>query len=235
MNPNVSPRTQRIKNPFSIPPLENGDRLTREEFHRRYEAMPENVKAELIGGVVYMSSPVRVKNHGKPHSIIMVALGTYFFATSGTELLDNTTFIVNENYEPQPDAVLRIDERHGGKSWVNEEDYLEGSPELVVEIAASTASYDLHDKLEIYERKGIQEYIVWRVLDRQIDWFNLENGRYVKLAQNKQGVIESKVFPGLRLNINAMLNEDLPQVSSDLQKGLQSKKYKEFAGRLKKQ
>lgn len=235
MNPNVSPQPPQNKKRFSIPPLENGDRLTREEFHRRYEAMPENVKAELIGGVVYMSSPVRVKNHGKPHSIMMSCLGAYFFATNGVELLDNTTFIVNKDYEPQPDAVLRIDERYGGKSWVNEEDYLEGSPELVVEIAASTVSYDLHDKLEIYERKGIREYIVWRVLDRQIDWFNLENDRYVRLAQNKQGVIESKVFPGLRLNIKAMLDEDLPQVSSDLQKGLQGKKHKEFAGRIGKQ
>lgn len=234
MNPNVSPQSQRLKNRFSVPPLENGDRLTREEFHRRYEAMPENVKAELIGGIVYMSSPVRVKNHGEPHSVMMSCLGTYFLATKGVKLLDNATFIVDENYEPQPDAVLRIDEKHGGKSWVNEDDYLEGSPELVVEIAASTASYDLHDKFEIYERKGIQEYIVWRVLDEQIDWFELETGSYVRLASNRQGVIESRVFPGLRLNVKAMLDEDLPQVSSDLQKGLQSKKHKEFIARLNK-
>jgi len=235
MNPNISSQSQRIKNRFSIPPLENGDRLTREEFHRRYEAMPENVKAELIKGVVYMSSPVRVRNHGEPHSLMMSCLGVYFLSTKGVKMLDNTTFIVDEDYEPQPDAVLRVDEKHGGKSWVNEEDYLEGSPELVVEIAASTASYDLHDKLEIYEQKGIQEYIVWRVLDRQIDWFNLENGKYVRLAQNKQGVIESKVFPGLRLNVGAMLADDLQRVLSDLQKGLQSKKHKEFAGRIGKQ
>jgi len=236
MNPNVSSPARKIQNRFPVPPLENGDHLTREEFHRRYEAMPENVKAELIEGVVFMSSPVRAKNHGEPHSLMMSCLGLYFLSAEGAvKLLDNTTFIIDEKYEPQPDVVLRIDEKFGGKSWVSEEDYLEGSPELVVEIASSSVSFDLHDKLEIYEQKGIQEYIVWRVLEDQIDWFNLEGGRYVKLAQNKQGVIESKVFPGLRLNVKAMVNDDLQRVSSDLQKGLQSKKHKEFIRRIKKQ
>lgn len=235
MNPNVSTSNGTGKNRFIIPPLENGDHLTREEFHRRYEAMSENVKAELIGGIVYMASPVRVKNYGEPHSLIMSCFGFYFLSTKGVKLLDNTTFIVNDNYEPQPNTVLRLGEEYGGKSWVNEQDYLEGAPELIVEIAASTVSYDLYEKLEIYERKGVQEYIVWRVLDRQIDWFGLENGKYQKLEPNRQGIIESKVFAGLRLNIKAMLTDDLQMVLRDLQKGLQSKKYKEFVGRLKKQ
>jgi Uma2 family endonuclease len=216
------------------PLLENGDRLTREEFHRRYEAMPKNVKAELIKGVVYMASPVRVKNQGKPHSLIMSCLGLYFMSTKGVQLLDNTTFIVNEYHEPQPDCILRIEEDCGGKSWINDADYLEGSPELTVEIAASTASYDLHDKLEMYEQKGVQEYIVWRVLDKQIDWFELENGKYKKLSVNKQGIIESKVFTGLRLNVNAMLNNDLTKVLQDLQTGISSKSHKEFVNNLVK-
>lgn len=215
-----------------IPLLENGDRLTRAEFHRRYEAMPENVKAELIKGVVYMSSPVRVKNHGKPHARMMTILGYYQMLTKGLDLLDNTTFIASEFYEPQPDVVLRIEEEFGGKSWVNDDDYLEGAPELVVEIATSTASYDLHDKLEMYEQKGVQEYIVWRVLDGQIDWFQLVDGKYQKLLANKNGIVESKVFIGLRLNIKAMLKDDLQQVLADLQKGINTKKYKEFAKTL---
>jgi Uma2 family endonuclease len=217
-----------------IPLLENGDRLTREEFHRRYEAMPKNVKAELIKGVVYMASPVRVKNHGKPHSLMMSCLGLYFMSTKGVQLLDNTTFIVNEHHEPQPDCVLRIEEGCGGKSWINDDDYLEGSPELTVEIAASTASYDMHDKLKMYEQKGVQEYIVWRVLDNQIDWFSLENGKYQRLSENDRGIIESKVFSGLRLNINAMLNDDLTLVLRDLQSGITSKPHKEFVKNLVK-
>ena len=218
-----------------IPRLENGDRLTREEFHRRYEAMPENVKAELIKGVVYMASPVSLRKHGVPHAKIMSCLGLYQMSTEGINLSDNVTYIASNEYEPQPDGVLRIDETYGGKSWRNEDDYLEGAPELVVEISSSSVSYDLHDKLEIYEQKGVQEYIVWRVLDEQIDWFSLENGKYQRLAVNKKGIIESKVFPGLRLNTKAMLNDDSRTVLADLQTGLASKQYLEFAKKLGKQ
>lgn len=214
-----------------IPPLENGDRLNQKEFHRRYEAMPKNVKAELIKGIVYMASPVRVKNHGKPHSNLISCLGLYHLATEGLMLLDNTTFIANENYEPQPDIVLRIEEYCGGKSWINENDYLEGSPELVVEIASSSVSYDLHDKLEMYERKGVQEYIVWRVLDKKIDWFSLENNKYKKL-KDENGIVESKVFKGLRINVEALIADDLKTVLKDLQSGIESEDYKKFAEEL---
>lgn len=234
MNTQTLSQGRKFPKKISTPPLENGDRLTREEFHRRYEAMPENVKAELIEGVVFMSSPVRVKKHGKPHARIMGFLSYYQFTTKHIDLLDNVTYIANEKHEPQPDAVLRIEENCGGKSWININDYLEGAPELVVEIASSSASYDLHDKLEMYEQKGVQEYIVWRVLDKQIDWFGLEKGKYKKFVSDKQGIIESKVFPGLRLNAKAMLNDDLQRVLADLQKGLKSKKYKDFARQLSK-
>ncbi len=234
MNTQILSEPRKLPKKILIPPLENGDRLTREEFHRRYEAMPENVKAELIKGVVYLSSPVRVKKHGKPHGRIMSFLGIYQFSTKSIDLLDNVTYIANEKYEPQPDAVLRIEENYGGKSWVNDRDYLEGAPELVVEIASSSVSYDLHDKLEMYEQKGVQEYIVWRVLDNQIDWFGLEKGKYKKFVSDKQGIIESKVFPGLRLNVKAMLKDDLQKVLADLQKGLASSNYKSFVKQLSK-
>jgi len=234
MNTQILSEPRKLPKKILIPPLENGDRLTREEFHRRYEAMPENVKAELIKGVVYMSSPVRVKKHGKPHGRIMSFLGIYQFSTKSIDLLDNVTYIANEKYEPQPDAVLRIEENYGGKSWVNDRDYLEGAPELVVEIASSSVSYDLHDKLEMYEQKGVQEYIVWRVLDNKNDWFGLEKGKYKKFVSDKQGIIESKVFPGLRLNVKAMLKDDLQKVLADLQKGLASSNYKSFVKQLSK-
>lgn len=234
MNTQTLSQPRKLRKKVSIPPLENGDRLTQKEFHRRYEAMPENVKAELIKGVVYMSSPVRVRNHGEPHSLVMSCLGVYFLSTNGVKLLDNSTYIANEYYEPQPDIVLRIDEMHGGKSWINNNDYLEGAPELIVEIASSSASYDLHDKLELYEQKGVQEYIVWRVLDGKIDWFGLKDGKYKKFTADKQGIIESEVFPGLRLNVEAMLKDDLQKVLADLQKGLKSKKYKNFVKQLSK-
>lgn len=139
-----------------IPLLENGDRLTRAEFERRYEAMP-NVKAELIEGVVYMSSPVRITHHAKPHSRIMGWLFNYCVATNVVDFGDNATVRLDFDNEPQPDAVLYVKEEFGGNSYISADDYLEGSPELVVEIASSTASYDTTEKKTIYRRNGVKE------------------------------------------------------------------------------
>lgn len=201
-------------------PLEPGDRLTRAEFERRYHAMPSVKKAELIEGVVYMPSPVRLKHHGRPHALIVTWIGTYFAATPGLDMGDNTTVRLDPDNEPQPDVFLRIDEAHGGKSRVTPDDYLEGAPELVVEIASSTASYDLHEKLNVYRRNRVQEYLVWRVYDGQLDWFSLQDEQYVPLLPDKQAVIESRVFPGLRLNLAALLSGDLAKVLVELQEGI---------------
>lgn len=215
-----------------VPPLENGDRLTRDEFMRRYEAMP-NVKAELIKGIVYMSSPVRVKNHGKPHSKINGILFFYATNTNGIEIADNVTLNLDEDVNVQPDVVMWIDENCGGNAFVTNEDYLQGSPELLVEIAASTKSYDLYDKFDAYRSNGVKEYVVWRVLDEEIDWFALdENGKYVSLEQDESGIVESKVFKGLRLNIKALLDNDLQQVMNDLQNGIASKEHAIFVNSL---
>jgi Uma2 family endonuclease len=217
----------------TIPPLENGDRLTRAEFERRYEAMP-NIKAELIEGVVYMSSPVRVTHHAKPHSRIMGWLFNYCVETEGVDFADNATVRLDLDNEPQPDAVLYIKEEFGGNSYIAADDYLVGSPELVVEIASSTASYDTTEKKKIYRRNGVKEYIIWRVDDKEIDWFALEEGEYVSLEKDKNGVIESRFFGGLRLNVESILKDDLAKVLTDLQKGLKSKRHKDFVNSLTK-
>jgi Uma2 family endonuclease len=213
-------------------PLENGDRLTRAEFERRYDAMPGLKKAELIEGVVFMPSPVRFKKHAQPHSDIHGWLFTYRVATPGVSIGDNTTLRLDPDNEPQPDLVLRVDEALGGGSLVSDDDYLEGSPELIVEVAASTASYDLHDKFKIYRRNGVREYIVWRVYERQVDWFSLQNEKYVRLVADAEGVVESRVFPGLRLNVNALVAGDLERVLSDLQQGLASEAHAAFVQQL---
>lgn len=213
-------------------PLEPGDRLTRAEFERRYDAMPEVKKAELIEGVVYMPSPVRYKGHGKPHSDIHGLLFSYSVATPGVELADNATLRLDADNDPQPDLILRVDEAHGGKSFISEDDYLEGSPELIVDIASSSASYDLHEKFKVYRRNGVQEYLVWRVHDRQIDWFSLQEGKYAQLAPDDQGIIESRVFPGLRLNVSALLNGDLAKAVDDLQQGIGSTTHTVFVQNL---
>jgi Uma2 family endonuclease len=235
MATNVLSPSQNKKNNgrFAVPPLENGDRLTRAEFERRYEAMPEKVKAELIEGVVYMASPVRLKNHGEPHSRIVTWLGVYAADTEGVNFADNSTVRLDVDNEPQPDAVLFVKEKYGGNCFVSSDDYLEGAPELVVEIASSTASYDTTEKKKIYRRNNVKEYIIWRVYDQEIDWFVWENGEYIPLAPDRNGVIESRFFGGLRLNVAAVLRDDLGRVLSDLQKGIGSKRHKEFIKNLK--
>lgn len=215
-----------------IPELENGDRLKRGEFEQRFDAMPELKKAELIKGVVYMASPVRRKKHGKPHLFINAWIGTYLAATPGTDAADNSSVRVDEDNMPQPDADLRIEEECGGQSYVDEDDYLQNVPELVIEVASSTASYDLHDKLEMYLLNGAKEYLVWRVIDKQIDWFVSQAGTYVRLQPDEHGIIASTIFPGLRLAVNAMLAGDLATVFAELQKGIASDEHQAFVAQL---
>jgi Uma2 family endonuclease len=214
----------------NIPPLENGDRLSRSKFERRYQAMPNHQKAELIAGIVYVASPLRITQHGNPHARIMTWLGSYWAVTPGIELGDNSTVQLDQYNEPQPDALLRI--QTGGQSTVNEDGYVEGAPELIVEIAASTVSLDLHQKLEIYQLHQVQEYLVWRVEDDQLDWFQLQQGKYLKLQTDIEGILYSQMFPGLWLDQNALLTGNLAKVLRVLQKGLASGEHQSFLEKL---
>jgi Uma2 family endonuclease len=215
-----------------IPPLEPGDRLTRDEFERRYAAMPNLKKAELIEGVVYMPSPVRVYRHGKPHADLITWLGVYRAATPGVDGGDNTTAKLDLDNEPQPDAMLFIEPSRGGQVKVSKDDYIEGAPELVAEIASSSVSFDLHTKFNVYRRCGVKEYIVWRVLDQAIDWFILAGGAYQPLAPESDGVLKSRVFPGLWLDPQALLKGDLARVLAVLQYGIASPEHSEFVNQL---
>jgi Uma2 family endonuclease len=212
--------------------LENGDRLSRTEFERRYQAMPHLKKAELVEGVVYVSSPVRVRRHGKPHSNIILWLGLYEVNTPYLMVCDNTTVRLDLDNEPQPDALLRIDEERGGQSYISEDDYIEGAPELVVEVAASTASYDLHDKLRAYQRNGVQEYLVWLVQEKQFRWYVLQADQYVQQQPNDAGILMSQVFPGLWLAVDALLTGAMTQVLAVLQQGINSAEYQAFVEKL---
>ena len=215
---------------LTIPPLENGDKLTRHEFERRYHAMPNLKKAELIEGVVYVASPLRIKSHGEPHAYIMTWLGVYKAATPGIGFADNATVLIDADNESQPDALLRIET--GGQSRINKDDYVEGAPELIVEIAASSASYDLHEKLKVYRRNQVQEYLIWRVYDHQFDWFRLQQGEYIQLQPNADNIICSQIFPGLWLDKIALLGGDLGTVLAVLQQGLASPEHENFISRL---
>ncbi|MEA5500257.1 Uma2 family endonuclease [Limnoraphis robusta Tam1] len=215
----------------SIPPLENGDRLTRPEFERRYNQMP-NIKAELIEGVVYMASPLRHKQQVKPHSQIITWLGVYQAATAGIDLSIEPTVRLDLENEPQPDGVLLIEAEKGGKTQITEEGYLVGSPELIVEIAASSVSIDLGDKKRVYRRNGVQEYLVWQSYENQFNWFVLENGEYIQLQPDDAGIIRSRVFPGLWLAVNELLAGNMKQVLQVLQRGLESVEHQAFVEQL---
>ncbi len=215
-----------------IPPLEPGDRLTRPEFERRYQAMPHIKKAELLEGTVYMPSPVRLKNHGIPQVHFITWLGVYAAATPGVVPADNSTVRLDLDNETQPDGVLLIDPARGGQARISPDDYVEGAPELAGEIAASSVSYDLHVKLNVYRRSGVREYVVWRVLDGELDWFVLRDGQFARLTADANGIYRSEVFPGLWLDAQALLRGDLAQVVTVLQQGLANPEHAAFVARL---
>ncbi len=216
----------------TAPPLESGDRLSRREFERRYRAMPQIKKAELIEGVVYMPSPVHYKGHGEPHVHVMTWLGTYCAATPGVRAGDNTTVRLDVDNEVQPDALLRLEPTAGGRSRISEDDYIEGPPELIVEVAASSATIDLRDKMRVYRRHSVPEYVVWQVYDKRLDWFKLSEDDYVPLTPDESGVIRSQAFPGLVLAVVALLDGDIAKVLAELQKGLATAEHAALVERL---
>src|SRR5438309_7457255 len=154
----------------TLPPLREGDHLTREEFERRFDAMPELKKAELIEGVVYMGSPVSTDDHGKPEGDVGTWLGVYEAYTAGTQRAHNSTVRLDAKNVPQPDVFLRVLPEYGGRT-TTVKGYVVSGPELTTEVSATSASHDLHQKLQVFWRHGVQEYLVWRVWDRAIDWF----------------------------------------------------------------
>jgi Uma2 family endonuclease len=227
----ATPKTPRIMPP-QLPPLEPGDHLTREEFERRYDAMPQVKKAELIEGVVYMPSPVRFDRHASPHADLIWWLTHYRVFTPGVRVGDNGTVRLDLDNEPQPDGFMIILPGHGGQAVISPDDYIEGAPELAAEIAASSASFDLHTKMRVYRRNQVREYIVWRVLDDAIDWFVLRQSQYDRLPLSPAGYYQSEVFPGLWLDPAALANADLATVLQVLQQGLSSSEHAAFVARL---
>ncbi len=176
-----------------IPELCSGDVLTRDEFERRYEAMPHVKKAELIEGVVAMGSTVR---------------------------LQNTTVRLDLDNEFQPDLLLCVPAHAGGQARIDADDYVAGAPELVVEVAASSVSRDLHQKLAVYRRNGVREYVVHRVDDAAVDWFVLVHGAYERQVADAHGRFQSRVFPGLCLDVPALLRQDFAAVRAAVDEGI---------------
>ena len=220
--------TPAVEENLPVPPLNNGDHLTRAEFERIYAARPEIKKAELIEGVVYVPSPARHREHGKPHFNAIVWVGNFVAATPGVEGSDNATLRLDFENEPQPDALLRLLPEYGGNSRVGEDGYLEGPPELIVEVAASSASYDLNQKKRVYARSGVAEYIVYLAFEQRVIWFMLREGVYEELQPDEKGVLKSERFPGLWLQPDALLAGEIGHLLETLQRGLASQEHKTF-------
>lgn len=193
----------------AVPPLEAGDRLTRDEFHRRYLLHPEIKKAELIEGVVYVPSPVSY-HHSGPHALASAWLTLYAARHPIFDVHDNLTVRVEGENEVQPDVLLRRIE--GGSSLLGTDGYLHGPPELAFEVSASSVTYDVHVKKDLYRRIGVREYLVWRIFDRAIDWFLLQDGAYRVVQPGRDGFIESPYLAGLRLHVQAMLDGNRARV-----------------------
>ena len=192
-------------------PFENGDVLSREEFHRLYSECDELEHVELIEGVVYLPSPTRDKGHAEEQRLVIQWLDAYCAAHPGVTWLPPGSVLLDDRNEPEPDVRLI---REGNA--VYEDGYLASAPELIVEIAASSAARDLHQKKQAYERNGVREYMVWRTKEAGIDWFRLVDGKYERVEPGRDGVIESAEFPGLRLDVQAMVDGDRKRVLAAL-------------------
>jgi Uma2 family endonuclease len=209
-----------------IHPLQPGDRLTRAEFERRFDLTRNLKRAELIEGVVYIPPPIGPA-HGSKHAELGTWLGNYRTATPGTVSTITSSIRLDLDNEPQPDLALMIASEFGGNCRIDEDNFYSGAPELVAEISYSTVSFDLHQKKNLYRRHGVKEYLVWLVRDEAIYWFVLKDGEYIELA-DRDGVFDSTVFPGLRLDAKALLTGDLPGVQRALNEALALPEHQKF-------
>ena len=229
------PSTEQFRSqspPNRTAPLESGDRLTLYEFERRYAAATHIRKAELIEGVVYVASALRHEQHGKPHSRAITWLGVYQALTPAVESSIEPTVRLDLDNEPQPDAVLFIQPSAGGQIRLSEDGYIEGAPELILEVAASSVAIDTGSKKQAYRRNGVREYIIWQSYENQLDWFQLVEGDYVQLMPDEAGIIRSQIFPGLWLAVNDLLTSNMVRVLEVLQEGIASPEHQAFVQQL---
>jgi Uma2 family endonuclease len=215
---------------YKVPELVAGDFLSRDEFLRRWEAMPQVKRAELIRGVVYMPSPLS-REHGTTDQDVTTWVGVYKAATPGCEGMTNATWLMGEEESPQPDTSLRILPEYGGQSRT-EGRYAAGAPEFLAEVCVSSTAYDLHQKLEVYQEAGVREYLAVLMREREVRWHRLAGGRFEVVPAPAGGVYRSAVFPGLWLDAPALLRGDLARVLAVLNEGLGSPEHRQFVEEL---
>lgn len=215
-----------------LPVLEQGDCLTRDEFERRCHRMPQVKKAELIEGIVHMPSPVRANQHGGPHAHLGTVVGFYEAETPSVRQFNNSSVRLDLENEPQPDLVLIIGPGKGGQARISDDDYIEGAPELCIEVSGSTVSYDLNQKKRAFRRNGVREYLVWLTREGRLILWELRDGEYQEIPADADGILKSRVFPGLWFDSAALLEGNLKRALATLQKGIASEEHEAFAGAL---
>ncbi len=214
----------------TIPPLEPGQHLDRAEFHARYEAMPPETRAELIGGVVFMP-PMLGSDHGDNHVPVVGIFFIYQSVTPGVRANIESTTVLDHRNEVQPDCSLRILEASGGQTRTIPE-WIEGAPELVVEIARSSRSIDLGPKLEEYRRAGVIEYVVLAIDPDEVFWHERIGEAFSQVTPGEDGVYRSKVFPGLWFDPVAFFRGDAQALIATLEAGLASPEHADFVAEL---
>jgi Uma2 family endonuclease len=198
------------------PPLESGDVLDGAEYWRRYCATSDKLKSERINGKVYIMSPLRAVYHGNPHLLLAQWIAT--FAMHDPTLIgsDNATVRMNADNDPQPDLCLL---RVNGQTRFDDEGYILGAPELIVEVAGSSASYDFREKRDVYEAAGVGEYLVFETIEGRIEWWRADNGRFVDISQ-VDGIYKSVLFPGLWLDAEALRAANALKLIQTLEQGM---------------
>lgn len=209
--------------------LHSGDRMNRREFHEIYSQMPESFRAELVGGIVYVASPLRIP-HGQSDPLLITLFSIYSARTPGTQVCSNTTVLLGEDAEPQPDVLLRVLPEYGGQSETTADQYVKGAPELIAEIAHSSRALDLGGKLSDYARHGVKEYLVLSLDDQHLHWFDLAANR--ELTPDADGILKMRTFPGLWVDRDGLLSRDMPRLINTLDRGLAAPEHNAFANKL---
>ena len=238
----------RITRPKAVPPLRDGDRMDADEFLRRYAADKVVHTAELLKGVVHVTRrresrngeemivpPISAGGHGTPSNRITTWATVYSAYTPGVESSGSVTTILPSNATGlEPDGILRVLPENGGRSALGPDDYIRGVPELLVEVSYSSAGRDLGKKYEAFEADGVPEYLVWRTDVGEVHWFALKGKKYAALTPDADGTLRSGVFPGLWLDVAALLAGDMAKVLATLQQGLASPEHAAFVAKLHK-
>ncbi|MBI4660417.1 MAG: Uma2 family endonuclease [Verrucomicrobia bacterium] len=213
-------------------PLEDGDCLSSKEFLRRLEALPGAPEIELVEGIVRLGPAANSQARAKPRSLVVSWLQAYTAVTPGTSVTANQIVLLDRENIGQPDATLRILSEYGGRTRVSERNYLLGAPELIVEILLTRGIQDLRNKLAALRRNGVQEYVVWRLQEAQVEWFQLEKGGYVANLPDPNSLLRSSTFPGLTLNVSALLSHELAALRKTLDSATHQPRHAAFVERL---